>query len=107
MAVNDDPVIRIVEAAMEAQTRLLLAYMEQHTRQLREELTKKLRSEFSGEQVYMGKGTAGRLIERDAAILADSQTMSLRALARKYHLSKSQVSRVLMKDGTVQERMAK
>lgn len=102
MAVGgDDPVGRVVDRAMAAQTRLLLTYMDQMRETIRREVEKELRDEFSGEQIYMGKGTADRTQARDAAIVADSAAgLSLRALARKYHLSKSQVSRVLVKDET-------
>lgn len=97
----DDPVERMVELAMQAQTRLMLAYMEAMKENLRSELLQATRSEFGGEQPYFGKGTQARNDERDAAIRADRAAgMSLRAIAKKHRMGKSQVSRVLVKDGT-------
>ena len=97
----DDPVERMVELAMAAQMRLMLAYMDAMKENLRAELQQATRSEFCGEQLYFGKGTQARNDSRDAAIRADKAAgMSLRAIAKKHHMSKTQVSRVLVKDGT-------
>ncbi len=98
---TDDPVLRIVEAAVEAQTRLMLAYMEQMRQQVIDQVERAMRAEMGGEQWYARKETATRAVGRDAAILADAAAgMSLRAMSRKYHLSKTQVSRILVKNGT-------
>ena len=103
---TDDPVLRIVEAAVEAQTRLMLAYMEQMRQQVTDQVMRAMRAEMGGEQIYMGKGTASRLVERNAAIRKDCAPvagggggMSIRAAARKYHLSKSQVAEILRPAG--------
>lgn len=105
---TDDPVLRIVEAAVEAQTRLMLAYMEQMRQQVTDQVMRAMRAEMGGEQIYMGKGTASRLVERAAAIRKDCAPvaeggggMSIRAAARKHNLSKSQVFRIVVKgEGT-------
>lgn len=99
---TDDPVLRIVEAAVEAQTRLMLAYMEQMRQQVTDQVMRAMRAEMGGEQIYMGKGTASRLVERNAAIRKDCAPvaeggggMSIRAAARKHHMSRSQVARLV------------
>lgn len=93
---RDDPVERLVDLAMAAQTRLMLAYMEAMRETLREELRATTRAEFGGEQPYFGKGTLARNETRDAAILADREAgMSLRGIAKKHHVSKTQVCRVI------------
>ena len=102
---TDDPVQRIVEAAVEAQTRLMLAYMEQMRQQMTDQVTQAMRKEMSGEQFYVGKGTAARLVERNAAMCADRAAgMSIRAIAKKHRVSKScaavVVSEVVVKNGT-------
>lgn len=97
----DDPVERMVELAMQAQTRLMLAYLDAMKENLRSELLQATRSEFGGEQPYFGKGTQARNDTRDAEVRADKAAgLSLRAIAKKHHMSKTQVSRVLVKDGT-------
>jgi Mor family transcriptional regulator len=97
----DDPVERMVELAMQAQMRLMLAYMDAMKENLRAELQRATRNEFGGEQPYFGKGTQARNDERDAAVRADKAAgLSLRAIAKKHHMSKTQVSRVLVKEGT-------
>lgn len=103
---TDDPVLRIVEAAMEAQTRLLLAYQEQMRQQITAQVMAAVRGEMAGEQFYVGKGTASRLVERNAAMCADrSAGMSIRSIAKKHRVSKScaavVVSGVPVKNGTV------
>lgn len=104
---TDDPVLRIVEAAVDAQTRLMLAYMEQMRQQVTDQVRRAMHTEMAGEQIYIGKGTASRQVERAAAIRKDCAPvaeggagMSIRAAARKYHLSKSQVFRIVVKNGT-------
>lgn len=99
---TDDPVLRIVEAAMEAQTRLLLAYQEQMRQQITAQVMAAVRGEMAGEQFYVGKGTASRLVERNAAIRKDCAQvaeggggLSIRAAARKYHIGKSQVAEII------------
>jgi Mor family transcriptional regulator len=103
---TDDPVLRIVEAAVEAQTRLMLAYMEQMRQQVTDQVMRAMRAEMGGEQIYMGKGTASRLVERNLAMCADrANGMSIRAIAKKHRVSKScaavVVSDVPFKNGTV------
>lgn len=103
---TDDPVVRIVEAAVAAQTRLMLAYMEQMRQQVTDQVTRAMRAEMGGEQFYMGKGTASRLVERNAAIRKDCAPvaeggggMSIRAAAKKYHIGKSQVAEIIGQTG--------
>jgi Mor family transcriptional regulator len=87
---TDDPVLRIVEAAVEAQTRLMLAYMEQMRQQVTDQVMRAMRAEMGGEQIYMGKGTAARLVERNVAMCVDRAAgMSIRAIAKKHRVSKS------------------
>ena len=61
-----------------------------------------MRAEMSGEQIYIGKGTAALAVKRNAAIRKDCAPvaeggggMSIRQAARKYHISKSQVAEIL------------
>lgn len=115
---TDDPVLRIVEAAvgasmdaalgaaMEAQTRLVLAYQEQMRKNITDQVMRAMRAEMGGEQFYMGKGTAAWLVKRNAAMCVDRAAgMSIRAIAKKHDVSKScaavVVSGVPFKNGTV------
>lgn len=99
---RDDPVMRIVDRAMEAQTRLMMTYMESMRAQIRREVEREVRAEFGGDRTYFGKGVSGRNRERDEAIRRDAMPvsdgglgMSLRALGRKYHMGKTRVAEVL------------
>lgn len=104
MAVIDDPVMRIVDRAMEAQTRLMMIYLGNMREQIRREVEREVRAEFGGDRPYLGKGVADRNKARDEAIRRDALPLkdgglglSLRALGRKYHMGKSHVARVLAK----------
>lgn len=95
---KDDPVERLVEMAIEAQTRMMIAY----TNNLREEMRKIVRREFGGEQVHFRKCEDDRNKDRDARIRQEALPiaqgglgLSIRALARRHHLSKTQVERIL------------
>lgn len=56
-----------------------------------------VRAEFAGQTVRVGKGTAARLAERNAAIRADhAGGLSVDELARTYHLSRGHVGRILV-----------
>lgn len=99
---NDDPVMRIVDRAMEAQTRLMMTYLGNMREQIRREVEREVRHEFGGDRPYFGKGVSDRNRLRDEAIRRDAQPvsegglgLSLRALGRKYHMGKSNVARVL------------
>lgn len=103
MALNeDDPVMRIVDRAMEAQTRLLMTYLGNMREQIRRDVEREVRAEFGGDRAYFGKGTSERKRARDEAIRRDAKPvsegglgLSLRALGRKYHVDKHTVSRAL------------
>lgn len=103
MAVStDDPVMRIVDRAMEAQTRLLTTYLNNMREQIRRDVEREVRAEFGGERTYFGKCVAEKNRLRDEAIRRDAKPvsegglgLSLRALGRKYHVDKRTVSRVL------------
>lgn len=71
MASTDDPVERIVDMAMQAQMRLLLAMMQNMHDQLRRELKAQVRGEFGGEQVHFRKDTAEKIAVRNENILRD------------------------------------
>lgn len=90
--IEDGLVARIAEIAVAAQMRV----MEESAASIRREILLAVHAEFAGDQVYIGKGTAKRNRERDQAIRADRATgLSIRALAQKYHLSKSGIARIL------------
>lgn len=101
-SIEDDPAARIVELAMEAQTRLMVAYLGQMKETMRKEVEALIEREFGGDRVYFGKGSASKLQEAHAAIRRDAlpvaqggQGLSLRALAKKHHRSKTQIARIL------------
>lgn len=98
----DDPVMRVVDRAMEAQMRLMIGYMENMREQIRREVEREVRAEFGGDRPYFGKGTSDRNKQRDEAIRRDARPasegglgLSQRALGRKYHTSQSNVCKVL------------
>lgn len=100
--IEDDPVMRVVDRAMDAQTRLLVAYVENMRETIRQEVRREVQVEFGGEQFRIGKGTAERNQKRDEAIRYDARPvaqgglgLSVRALGRKYHIGKSRVAEVL------------
>lgn len=100
--IEDDPVMRVVDRAMDAQTRLLVAYVENMRETIRQEVRREVRTEFGGEQFRVRKDTAECNLERDEAIRRDARPvaegglgLSLRALGRKYHIGKSRVAEVL------------
>lgn len=99
---NDDPVMRIVDRAMEAQTRLLMTYLGNMREQIRRDVEREVRAEIGGEQQYFGKRVPDQVRLRNEAIRRDAKPLneggtglSLRALGRKYHMSKSNVALVL------------
>lgn len=109
---RDDPVMRIVDRAMEAQTRLMMTYMESMRAQIRREVEREVRAEFGGDRTYFGKGVSGRNRERDEAIRRDARPvsegglgMSLRALGKKYHMGKTRVAEVLSEGKTTNKEM--
>lgn len=99
---DDDPVLRVVEASVEAQTKLMLAYMEQMRQQVTDQVTRAMYDEMGGEQFYVRKNRKSRAEERNDAIRKDCAPvseggggLSLRAASNKHHLSKSRVSAIL------------
>jgi Mor family transcriptional regulator len=100
--IDDDPLSRLLDRAVQAQTRLLLSYIENSREQARIDMARMIRDEFGGDQVYFGKGVAEKNHARDMAIWSDArpvseggQGLSLRALGKKYHLGKSRIAEVL------------
>lgn len=100
--IDDDPVTRIVDRAVQAQTRLLVVYMNGMREQIRQEVKREVQAEFGGDRTYICKGSADRNRQRDEAIRRDARPvaeggmgLSLRALGSKYHMSKSRIAEVL------------
>lgn len=100
--IDDDPLNRLIDRAVQAQTRLLLNYIESTREQMLTDVARIIKEEFCGDQLYIGKGVAEKNRARDIAIWRDSkpvaaggQGLSLRALGKKYHLGKSRIAEVL------------
>ena len=99
MDASDDPVERIVDTAVAAMTRMMLAYMEQMRSEIRREAAAAVRGEFAGDQFYVGKDCGDRAAVRNQAIMADRVAgLSVRAIAKKRNVSKTHVARVLEKE---------
>lgn len=102
---DDDAVSRMVDRAVDANVRMLVAYMDNMKAAIKAEVERELRAEFAGDQVYFGKGSADRKATRNAAIRSDARPrdqgglgLSIRALSRKYHLGKTQIATILAED---------
>jgi len=100
--IDDDPLNRLIDRAVQAQTRLLLNYIESTREQMLTDVTRLITEEFGGDQLYIGKRSSDKNSARDLAIWQDAQPvaeggkgLSLRALGKKYHLGKSRIAEVL------------
>ena len=107
--IDDDPLNRLIDRAVQAQTRLLLNYIESTRGQMMADVAHLIKEEFGGDQLYIGKGPSDKNHARDLAIWRDAQPvarggqgLSLRALGKKYHLGKSRIAEVL---ATIKEEM--
>lgn len=100
--IDDNPLNRLIDRAVQAQTRLLLNYIESTRGQMMADVARIIQEEFCGDQLYIGKGVAEKNRARDLAIWHDAQPvaaggrcLSLRALGKKYYLGKSRIAEVL------------
>lgn len=94
MALNpdDDLVVRLAEVALTAVSRVLLDLAPT----IRSEIITIVRKEFSGEQAYIKKGLGTQKAKRDEAMRADRAAgLSIRAVARKHHISKTHTAKIL------------
>lgn len=100
--IDDNPLKRLIDRAVQAQTRLLLNYIESTRAQMIADVARIIQDEFCGDQLYIDKGAAEKNRARDLAIWHDAQPvaagghgLSLRALGKKYYFSKSGIAKAL------------
>lgn len=92
---SDDLVTQIVDRTVTLQKRLLGEYMADAMSNLKRETEALIRAEFGGEKGYLSKAMQEKLAARDVNVMADLQAgRSIRDVAKKWHLSKSQVQRL-------------
>lgn len=99
---DDDLVSRLTERALEVASGAIVQIAAGVMNDLRQRIKNELRAEFQGDRAYIRKTDGQRKSSRDAAIRHDRKPkdqggggLSIRALARKWHLSKSQIERIL------------
>jgi Mor family transcriptional regulator len=95
LAPNDDLVTQIVERTVALQKRLLGEYLTDAMCNMKRETEALIRAEFGGEVGYLSKGVREKLAVRDIEVVAELKAgKSLREVARRRNLSKSQVQRI-------------
>lgn len=91
MASTDDPGSRVSEIA--AQT--VAMFVQESLPAIVRAINVRIKAEFGGEQVHFRKDSADRNALRDEMIARDfAAGMSTRAVARKWHISKSHAARL-------------
>lgn len=99
--IEDDLVTRMADVAIEAYVRALVGSRDA----IRSIVCEALHTEFAGDRTYIAKRTTERNEIRDAQIRLEAKSkseggkgLSLRALGKKHHLSKSQVARIVRQE---------
>lgn len=89
---DDDMVVRLVDVTLAAVRRAGVDFAPV----IRSEITSAVRKEFSGDSVYIPKALGAQKKKRNEAMLADRAAgLSVRAIARKHHVSKTRAGEIL------------
>lgn len=89
---DDDLVFRLVDITLAALRRAGVNFVPT----IRSEIASVVRKEFSGDNVYIPKALGAQKAKRNEAMCSDHAAgLSIRAVARKYHVDKRTVSRAL------------
>lgn len=85
---DDDPVMRLADIAVSALMRVLPA--------IRADIVAAARKELSGDRIYIPKALSTQKASRNEAIRTDHAAgMSIRAIARKHHVSKTRAADII------------
>lgn len=96
MAIEEDPVERIVDMAIDSIFANLEAAIKTTMLNAQSVALVEIREQFAGTSIHIGKGTAARRMQRNAAIRTDhTNGVSIADLTRRYFLSEATLQRIL------------